>query len=91
MTIQYVSNYSVVIDPVVRRGFLQLAPGQNEDGYGSKISTDYLVQLNKRQYRVYAVCFSNVASHYIIKGGKKLYLRDGEFEEAIEKANENLH
>lgn len=66
--------------PVQRRGgILQLLPGQGEDGYGDKISTDRMVRVESRWHRVYAICWSNAASHYIIKGGQKLYIRDCDF------------
>lgn len=83
--VQYATAYRLLSAPVKRRGFLQLAAGQSPDGYGQKISTDYLLQFdgyNQRKYRVYCVCFSNVASHYILKEGERLYLRDGEMQEA---------
>lgn len=51
-------------------------PGQDEMGYGSKITTDLMLQFSdsKRKYRVYATCFSNAASHWIMKGGERLHL-----------------
>lgn len=50
------------------------------DGYGSKIPTDHQVQLVGETLwrKVYAVCFSNVASFYILTNGKKLYIRDAD-------------
>jgi len=41
-------------------------------GYGSKIPTQYRVFFNGRWRRVYAICFSNVATHYIPDGKDKL-------------------
>jgi len=75
--IEYIPDSAERINrPVKRRGgILNLAPGQSEDGYGSKITTDTMVRLDNRLYRVYATCYSNVASHWIIKGGQKLHLR----------------
>lgn len=51
-------------------------PGQNVDGYGSKITTDLMLQFTgeKKRYRIYATCFANAASHWIIWKGEKLYL-----------------
>jgi hypothetical protein len=41
-----------------------------------------------RSYRVYAICFSNCASHYILRNGERLFLRDCELEEAKDIARE---
>jgi hypothetical protein len=51
------------------------------DGYGKKIPTDWQVQIDSKRhwYKVYAVCFSNVASHYIKVKGEDLYIRDSDF------------
>lgn len=38
-------------------------------GYGSRIPTVYQVQWQRRWRRVYAACYSNVASTYIGKAG----------------------
>ena len=40
-------------------------PGQDEMGYGRKISTDYMVVIGKKEYRVYSTCFSNCESHWL--------------------------
>ena len=75
-----VGRYTIYLKPVRRRGgILQLAPGQNQTGYGSKISTDYVLVFNgsKRQRRIYAICWSNAASHYVNVEGKALFLRGG--------------
>ena len=45
--------------------------GARYDGYGKKIHTEYEVKLRghgERWYKVYAVCFSNVASFYTVQG-----------------------
>jgi len=34
-------------------------------GYGRKLPTEYMIKYNNRWYRVYACCYSNVASYYI--------------------------
>jgi hypothetical protein len=78
MPVEYVEDagkYEISRRAVERRGILQLAPGQGEDGYGSKITTDYIVRFGGRVYRVYAVCHSNVASHYILVKRRKLFIR----------------
>jgi hypothetical protein len=46
------------------------------DGYGDKIPTDKMVRFGKRNYRVYAICWSNCASHYVIIGGERYFLHD---------------
>ena len=48
---------------------------QTATGYGSKLTTRYKVPYNGRLYRVYAICHSNVASHYIIVKGQQLFIR----------------
>lgn len=47
---------------------------QTESGYGRKLTTRYKVGYHDRLYRIYAICYSNVASHYIIVQGEKLFL-----------------
>jgi len=79
-TITYVDedDYEMLDSPVPRRGgHMQLLPGQQSDGYGRKITTDRILRFHgeTRVYRVYAICFSNAASHYIIREGQTLYLR----------------
>jgi len=48
--------------------------GRTASGYGRKLPTRYMLTIGKRQHRVYAVCFSNVASFYVVLGGEKRYL-----------------
>lgn len=50
------------------------------DGYGSKIPTDHQVRLmgETAWRKVYAICYSNVASFYIISYGNKLFVRDAD-------------
>ena len=83
--VKYAEGYTAFEKPVKRYGILQIAPGQSTSGYGSKISTDYMVRFpgEHTTYRVYAVCYSNVASHYIIRRGEQLYLRGYQLEEAL--------
>lgn len=42
-------------------------PGQNQNGYGKKITTRYKVQIegSTRWYRVYCCIFSNIGTLYI--------------------------
>jgi len=52
------------------------------DGYGRKIPTDHQVQLagESTWRKVYAICFSNAASFYIIVKGKSLYIHDADMD-----------
>ena len=47
---------------------------QTATGYGSKITTEYVVKYRNRKYRVYCHQYSNVGSLYIISKGKKIYI-----------------
>ena len=80
MSVQYLTeSFEVVLRPVARHG-------QSVEGYGRKISTDRMVKINSRFYRVYATCFSNVASYWIMKKGQKLFfLYDSSLEVKKEK------
>jgi len=49
---------------------------RRQDGYGDKIPTDLMCRFGKRNYRVYAICWSNVASHYVLIGKQKYFLHD---------------
>jgi hypothetical protein len=64
--------YKIIEAPVARSGgALNLLPGQNEEGYGSKITTDKVLELEGRTYRIYATCFGNAPSLFIMKNGRK--------------------
>jgi hypothetical protein len=39
-----------------------------------------------RPYRVYAICYSNAASFYILRKGARLFLRDYELQSARDLA-----
>lgn len=57
-----------------------------QDGYGSKIKTDYMIKSNTTNWlRVYAVCFSNVASFYVVVRGAKQYIHDYVLDELRDK------
>ncbi len=51
---------------------------RSRSGYGSKIPTQYILQVAKRWHRVYVICWSNSGTAYIIKAGKPLYIASGE-------------
>lgn len=78
--IQYIPHDSPTkVVPVKMRhvGFGMMAyPGQGDDGYGMRITTDKKVEFKGRWYRVYATCFSNCASYWItVRGEGRLYLQ----------------
>lgn len=80
MTIEYadsVGKYTLHRRPVQRRRGNWL-PGQGEDGYGGKITTDIVLRFvgQRKEHRVYATCFSNAASHWIVLDGRRLHLHD---------------
>jgi hypothetical protein len=54
-----------------------------DDGYGNKIPTDWQVMLRfeSKWHKVYAICHSNVASHYILVNTERLFVRDSAFPE----------
>jgi hypothetical protein len=68
--------------PARRIGMMQLAPGQRADGYGRKISTDYMLRFEgeKRWRRVYCVQFSNCGTCYVVVQGERLYLEPWVFD-----------
>ena len=45
---------------------------RNVMGYGNRIPTEYMVKLDRgprsQWQRVYAICYSNAASHYVMAG-----------------------
>lgn len=53
-------------------------------GYGGKIPTRYMVVDGKVKRRVYAGCYSNVASYYVLIRGKRVYVKDSVLEVAKE-------
>lgn len=53
-----------------KRGLMQTA-----SGYGSKLVTSKMLKVGKRLHRIYVVCYSNAGSAYIIRKGKREYLR----------------
>lgn len=77
----HAENFTLQRKPVPRYGPWQLIKGQSPTGYGSKIPTDWMLKFDgeKRSYRVYAICFSNVATPYVIRGGQQLIIRGCDF------------
>ena len=73
MSVEYLEEpFVLVYNPHNTCGCL---PGQNAQGYGSNISTNYMARIGNKLRRVYAICWSNAASHYIILNKQKLFLR----------------
>ena len=58
---------------------------QTATGYGSKLNSGYTLTVpGQRPRRVYAICYSNAASHYVLVNGQAMYLRDSELQCAID-------
>lgn len=72
-----IGEYKLYRRPVPRIGPMQLAPGQNPDGYGDKIQTDYVLQFvgEGTRRRVYMICHSNNGSLYVRHKNRRLFLR----------------
>lgn len=68
---------------VPRRGMMQQAPGQGPDGYGRKISTDYMAIVNNKKMRVYCCCISNSGSLYVEIKGEWYFVREGDISDDI--------
>lgn len=60
-------------------------PGQNQYGYGSKITTDLMLIHKGRKYRVYGICWSNSASHYVTIKGERYFLPTVFSDEVLDK------
>jgi hypothetical protein len=75
MTIKYLEDYFSVIES--RKDNYE-EYGRGPDGYGSKISTPYSIRLDMRGcwYRVYACCFSNAATYYVLVKNVRYCFRD---------------
>ena len=48
---------------------------ETASGYGKKLTTSYKIAHNGRLYRVYASCYGNAGSLYILAKGQRIYLR----------------
>ena len=72
MTIEYVVPTDVRESPAKRQANGNPI-GMDAYGYGSRIATDRQLLVDGKWYRVYATCWSNAASHWIKKSGKKLF------------------
>jgi hypothetical protein len=48
---------------------------QTTSGYGNKLTTTRKLFYNNRWYRIYAICYSNCGSCYILVKGERMFLR----------------
>jgi hypothetical protein len=62
---------------LIGHGMFARPHGQGEDGYGRKITTDYVVRVNddKQWKRVYCTCFSNNGSVWFTRKGVQYHFR----------------
>ena len=63
----------------VRRhgGMLRLLPGQGEDGYGLKITTEFECRVNDNKWRpIYLTLVSNIGSLWVIINKQKYWVDD---------------
>ena len=72
--VNYINNIDMIIYKIEKTD----TPRHNSvTGYGSKLPTQYLLHCSDGyKRRVYARCYSNVASLYIVVQGKEFYLHD---------------
>ena len=64
-------------------------PNSNAEGYGRKIPTRYVVNDHGRERRVYAHCYSNSASYYVLISGRRVWLHDYHLRAAQDAAMED--
>ena len=90
--IKQAENFTAKRKDVPRYGPWGLIKGKSQTGYGSKVPSDYMILFDgdpaNRWYRVYVAIYSNCGTCYVIRGGEKLIVRDGNLEEALEKAGD---
>jgi hypothetical protein len=51
---------------------------QTASGYGSKLRTSYMIQLDGKPLwrRIYCICYSNSGSLYVLVSGQRLFVHD---------------
>lgn len=57
-------------------------------GYGGKLPTRYMLRVGTRWHRVYAICYSNASTLYVLRSGTPHYLElatESRLEEARER------
>lgn len=58
-------------------------PNRSRTGYGPMIPTQYRIKCtDKKIRRVYAICYSNVSSHYILVDDVKTFIHSWFFPES---------
>ena len=70
---EYMENTKLIEAPL---GWQKRGLHETATGYGSKLTTRYNVEHNGKLYRVYASCYGNSGSLYIVTQGKRIYLRN---------------
>ena len=63
---------TLIESPVKRRRVMQLLPGQDQDGYGQKITTDWVVNYKGKMRRVYCTQVSNAGTCWFLHEGKQM-------------------
>ena len=81
---------SVIHIPTIRSAKINLkgaGRGANASGYGSKITTRYMIRFNREEIwrRVYCIQWSNAGSFYIISCGKRMFINDMAIMEHLNK------
>lgn len=72
MKIKYFEDYNIRVK--FARDYNGNNP--NKTGYGSRIKTDWIIKGDdNRLRRVYAICYSNVASYYVTYKGERYFIR----------------
>ena len=68
---EYLENTTLIDAPLAwqARGLQETATG-----YGCKLTTRYKVEHNGKLRRVYASCYGNSSSLYIVTHGRRIYL-----------------
>jgi hypothetical protein len=81
MTIEYAPDSTIIY----RSKYCPL--NSNVTGYGNKIPCPYYAFLpdSKIKRRVYAICYSNTASHYVLVNGKRVFFHDYQFDNLLKE------
>jgi hypothetical protein len=69
--VQYAENFELFIKEPIPKN-------RSVSGYGNKLPTPYVLKFSgsKRWYRIYAICYSNIGSLYVIKNKEKLFVNE---------------
>ena len=78
---------------IVNAKTTEAPPHRNASGYGNKIPTRFMVKLDRgprsQWQRIYAICYSNNASHYVKAGAADIRFLDNDCFERIETLTQN--